>query len=248
MRGAEEIKTFFNYVVKKKNHNVNLNFPLSVASTTKMANHLNYNTGKHINDIAKLDSGATNHYLKPNHIKLLTHIETPKSQHEINLPNNAIIKATKQGQLHLHPNLPSTANTALILPQLSNESLLSIGQLCDNNCSVLFEKDECIISHNNKQIIRGIRNKIDGLWDINLQKTTNKFLNNHNTQSINFKVSGDKTKTELAQYIHACMFSPCIKTLEQAIKKGNLLSWPVENLNFSKLLKTSLATEKGHLD
>ena len=59
-----------------------MNFPLSVASTTKMANHLNYNTGKHINDIAKLDSGATNHYLKPTHIKLLTHIETPKSQHE----------------------------------------------------------------------------------------------------------------------------------------------------------------------
>ena len=157
-------KTFFITWLNKSNHNVNLNFPLPVGFT-KMVNHLNYNTGGNKNDIAKLDSSATNHYLKPNHITLLTHTETPKSQHEINLPNNTIIKATKQGQLYLHSNLPSTANTGLILPQLSNESLLSVGQLCHNNCSVLFEKDECIISHNNQQIIRGIRNKIDGLWD-----------------------------------------------------------------------------------
>ena len=36
--------------------------------------------------------------------------------------------------------------------------------------------------------------------------------------------------------------------MEHAIYKGNLLSWPVENLHFSKLIKTTLATKKGHLD
>ena len=52
----------------------------------------------------------------------------------------------------------------------------------------------------------------------------------------------------MAQYLHATFCSPCIKTLQQDIYKGNLLSWPIENLSFDKLLKTTVATEKGHLD
>ena len=65
---------------------------------------------------------------------------------------------------------------------------------------------------------------------------------------LNYIIKNDKTKTELAQYIHAAMFSPCIKTLRQATANGNLLSWPIEQLNFEKLLRTTMATEKGHLD
>ena len=48
---------------------------------------------------------------------------------------------------------------------------------------------------------------------------------------------------KLAQYVHGGMFSPCITTLQQAIANGNLLSWPVENLNFHKLIKTTIATK-----
>ena len=44
------------------------------------------------------------------------------------------------------------------------------------------------------------------------------------------------------------MFSPCITTLQQVIYNDNLLSWPVEHLNFIKLIHTTIATEKGHLD
>ena len=36
--------------------------------------------------------------------------------------------------------------------------------------------------------------------------------------------------------------------MEKAIANENLISWPIENLNFPKLLKTTIATEKGHLD
>ena len=65
---------------------------------------------------------------------------------------------------------------------------------------------------------------------------------------MSYIIHNDKTKLELVQYLHAAMFSPGITTLQQAIANGNLLSYPVENLNFHKLLKTTLATEKGHLD
>ena len=64
---------------------------------------------------------------------------------------------------------------------------------------------------------------------------------------INYIIHTDKTKLEMAQYLHATLFSPCIKTLQQAIYNGNLLSWPIEQLNFDKLLKTTVATEMGHL-
>ena len=65
---------------------------------------------------------------------------------------------------------------------------------------------------------------------------------------MNYIIFNNKTKTEMAQYLHAALSSPCIKTLEKAIAKGNLLSWPVKNLHFSKLIKTTMAAEKGHLD
>ena len=54
----------------------------------------------------------------------------------------------------------------------------------------------------------GQRNYKDGLWDVPfqlpniLQNTSNK----HN--KINYIIRQDKNKTELAQYLHACAFSP----------------------------------------
>ena len=44
------------------------------------------------------------------------------------------------------------------------------------------------------------------------------------------------------------MLSLCIKTLQRAIANRNLLSWPVEHLKFTKLQKTTEATEKDHID
>ena len=82
------------------------------------------------------------------------------------------------------------------------------------------------------------------MWDINLREISDTFNGSHKTQSKNFVFSGDKTKTELAQYVHACLSPPCLKTLEKAIARGNLITWSVGNLNFSNLIKTSLATEK----
>ena len=53
---------------------------------------------------------------------------------------------------------------------------------------------------------------------------------------------------EMAQYLHAYLFLSCVKSLQHAIYKGHLLSWPIENQNIDKLTKTTIATQKGHLD
>ena len=148
MRGAGTIKEFLVLWLNKLTDNINSNFTLPVASSLFcMPTNV---PQPQINNIAKLDSGTSNHYLKLEHKNLLTNIHHVLSKHTINLPDNKTIQATKQGNLLLHPSLNSKATTALILPQLTIKSLISIGQLCDNDCTVVFKKLDCVISHNNR--------------------------------------------------------------------------------------------------
>ena len=66
---------------------------------------------------------------------------------------------------------------------------------------------------------------------------------------MNFIIRKDKSKTELAQYLHASAFSPAISTFQTSINKGNFISWPgIQDLNFKKLIGTPEATLLGHLD
>ena len=58
-------------------------------------------------DIAKLDSGTTQHYLKPSHQSYLQNL-TLTIGPNIQLPNNDELKITHTGQLPLDPNLPSS--------------------------------------------------------------------------------------------------------------------------------------------
>ena len=107
MRGVGIIKHFLSLWLNKLTNLVKSKFTLPVASSQlHNISTKNEYTNKHV---AKIDSGATQHFLK-----------------------------------------------------------IGVGQLCDNNSTILFNKFECFISHNNQQILRGIRNRIDGLWYIPL--------------------------------------------------------------------------------
>ena len=58
----------------------------------------------------------------------------------------------------------------------------------------------------------------------------------------------DKTKSELAQFLHACSFSPTKSGFLKAIEKGNFHSWPGLTTDLiKKHLPPSIATLKGHL-
>ena len=62
-------------------------------------------------------------------------------------------------------------------------------------------------------------------------------------------ITKDKSKTDLARYLHATAFSPSITTFIKAIKNENFITWPgIDTLNFATLLGTTKATELGHLD
>ena len=59
----------------------------------------------------------------------------------------------------------------MILPELKSSSLISMGQLCDDDCLVVLSKKKLAAIKDNKIVLKGTRNKKDGLWDIPIYKT-----------------------------------------------------------------------------
>ena len=217
--------------------------------------------------LAKGDSAASDHYFHLCDTSCLNNIQ-PTTSNPIILPDKTTIHATHTGELPLHPSFSKNGKTAKILPQLTSASLISIGKLCDNNCQVTFDKSKMCLYKNNQEIMRGIRNPTDGLWDIPLPSrkfssppsthhtppsyTTNKKFNVINIvashPSLAVIIRKDTTKSDLAQYLHAACFSPVLNTWEKAIKNNHFSTWPGLTAHLvCKHLPISPSTVQGHL-
>ena len=145
----------------------------------------------------------------------------------------------------------------MILPALKSSSLVSLGQLCDDQCVVLLSNKDLHVIKDNKIIMQGKRNPTDGLWDIPIahpsshsrafsQKTPHKI--NQLSHKIQVILRQKQSAKELAQYLHASCFSPVISTWIQAIKNNNFISWPGLTPDLiQKHLPLSQATVQGHL-
>ena len=83
----------------------------------------------------------------------------------VHLADNSTIKSTAVGTLPLTTLLSTQAKEAHVFSELQHP-LLSLGQLCDDNCDILLTKSKLIAKKNNKIILMGSRNKTDGLWDV----------------------------------------------------------------------------------
>ena len=223
-------------------HNFTKPSILSVASSPTINVH---NT----TSIAKADSGATFHFLKPEHRKVMKNVIDLQNGPKATLPNNEVIQASCSGILPF-PSVSQQASKALVYPGLQNESLLSIGQFCDDNCNALFTKTNVYIIKNDEIIIVGHRNQTDGLWDIQLPMKNNQSSSTTSTlPKVNYIITKDKSKSDLAQYLLATAYSPAISTLDIAVSNGNFISWPgIDELNFKRLLGTTIPVEKGHMD
>ena len=53
----------------------------------------------------------------------------------------------------------------------------------------------------------------------------------------------------MATYLHAYASRPPLCTFQEAIRKGNFITWPgTEEINFVKFIQDTTAIDKGHLD
>ena len=82
--------------------------------------------------IAKVDSGAMFTYWLEEDINGLSKIN-PITHQQVTLPNNTKVTSTKGGILNLSEKLSLIAQKATIIPDLKSSSLISLGQLVDDD-------------------------------------------------------------------------------------------------------------------
>ena len=83
---------------------------------------------------------------------------------------------------------------------------------------------------NNKVILCGNHNLQDRRCDV--------LFKHAGIHVTNYIITKDKSKTELAQYLHGCDLSPVISNFQECTKKYNFVTWPgIDDLNFNKLIK-----------
>ena len=90
--------------------------------------------------ITKGNSRASKYYIRPNDVGILMDLKSFKGQ-SVTLPDNLTIAPSHIGQLPLSSQLSSKAKQSTVLPQLKNASLVSLGQLCDENCEITLTKN-----------------------------------------------------------------------------------------------------------
>jgi hypothetical protein len=160
-------------------------------------------------DTAILDSGCTSIFLsaaEPCSNKQSAHIPL-----NVNMPNGMTIQSSHTCNLLLTA-LPPQARQAHILPGLVHNSLILVGQLCDNGCIVTFTQDQVTVSKNEKCVMYGSRDPKSRLWRVDLKQKFEK-----NEVQCNHAHDNNNQK-DLISYLHAARFSPVKSTWITAIK------------------------------
>ena len=144
------------------------------------------------------------------------------------------------------PSLPESARTQHMFPEMHTTGLLSIGQLCDHDCTANFSCKRLVIRNKDNVIIligRCDPHTTNGMWIVNLEDNAPKqsMLN-----TCNAIILSDTTKKDLAQLHHASLRFPVKSTPIQAIDAGFLSSFPGLNKKLiNKHLPKSMTTYRG---
>ena len=192
------------------------------------------------------DTGCTSHYFTT-HTQLKHENE---SSIQVKLPNGDVLHSSGSTKIPI-PSLSNQAQKAHIFPKLTSANLLSIGQLCDDNCIATFDKHKLIITKNNKTLIEGTRNFSNGMWYVPIHNDTT--LTSQPTPPLSTPMINVITKlhptSNLIRFLHAAAFSPAPSTWIQAVEKGFFSSWPgLTKKAINTFLPKSIHTSMGHLD
>ena len=211
-----------------------------------------------MNYTAIADTAATGHYITQE----CPVVDKRSTNYGVNvtLPDGNSINSTHTALLQLPSQLPINARTAHIFPDLKSGSLISIGQLCDHNCTAIFDATQVKIYYKDAIIMSGARSiNTNNLWVLELddlpnQTTTNvvtfadSSVSTTSVGTANSLVAHD-TMSERIAFYHATCFSPVISTWCDAIDAGHFTTWPeLTSARVRKHLpRGSIPMIKGHL-
>jgi hypothetical protein len=179
---------------------------------------------------AILDSGCRSHLVKSD---TLCHTKTPTTHGvRVSIANGQVMTATHNAILsppHLPVQLNSSDCKASVHPDLQN-SLISLGQLCDNGCDyVLLDKHHASIIQNGVTSIIGQRDTSNGMWLVDLQPSGAPMVPPARHPTYQHRANSayeQKTKAALIDFLHRACFSPPISTWVQAIEDNFSTTWP----------------------
>ena len=124
------------------------------------------------------------------------------------MENGDDMQATKKLQFNLSPEISREAQYGHIYDDLKTGTLVSVGQISDNDFDTICLKTRCVYFKNGKLIIKGIRYHTNGLWNIPLASTSEPPSTTALQQHALGVVQNSKTRQDLSGYFHAIMFSP----------------------------------------
>ena len=118
-----------------------------------------------------------------------------------------------------------------------HSSLISIGQLCDNECIVTLDKHKLIVSKNKDIIFEGFRDPTNGLWKFPLYHPSHNrkqanildphLCNHSRPMAQQYPISyHPKYQQDLSILYHKILCLQTKHTLLQAIKDGSFSTWP----------------------
>ena len=209
------------------------------------------------------DSGCSNHY-----VMLKTPIinkQVATTPIKVLQPNGTSMISTHTCDLPL-ASLTPTACRGHIIPALTSGALLSLGQLCDDNCHVILKKHTIKIYKGEKLILAGDRDFTTGMWIVNIPHSPIPPLIHPSPRSTTLPPDSESDILRIPFQVepsvpHLCNSvyeqktlqdvakSPVPQTFIDAINAGFFTSWPGLNAALiSKHLPKSEATTLGHLD
>jgi hypothetical protein len=205
---------------------------------------------------AILDCACTEHVV-PDSLGLPSQSSPPI---HFSQPDGSFITSTSTATLPLeHLPLPSEALIAHVMPNLITP-LVSLGQLTDYGCQAYLNDRHAFIIYKGKIIMTGSRDRTDGLWRLRLPDRSTIILTGsetldldqwrqprHSSHSCNALVPR-YTVAQRVAYLHACLGSPALSTLHQALKSGYLKTIPMTSEQVNLYPPQSVAMWKGHMD
>ena len=93
--------------------------------------------------VAKDNIAASENYWREENIQFLSNIKPYRSP-SITLLNREMLDPSHKRTLPLSSQLSSEATEAAVLPKLKSSSLISLGQICDENCTIIFDKENLV--------------------------------------------------------------------------------------------------------
>ena len=209
-------------------------------------------------ETAVIDSAATSSFWREVDEHIPTDAESGK---RVSMPNGQIARASKKAKL---PNakLNDAARDLDILPELKENSLLSVCKLADAGYTTIFHAedggvtvhwgDDVYIRVKKEALLKGWRDET-GLWRVPIkdkvqnQNTDTLLLQRPLPQEAALNVYESPSIGTTIRYLHAALGFPTKATMLRAIRNNWLLTWPgltVENVN--KHFPESEETWKGH--